>query len=270
MKITIAGGDERMNTVAEMFEKSGCVCEKIGFGKSDIEASIKNTSAIIFPIPYCKGDILNAPFSEREISIGEIFSLAGEDILLLGGNLPETSDKRIDYAKREDFLRQNAKITAEGAIFVAMNRLNTTICGSNTLVLGYGRIGEYLSELLRSLGARVTVVARRGGSRLQAEMNGLKTATFDDLEALFSNTDVVFNTIPSPIADEKAIGSLKPKTPFIDLASLPGGLSEVGEKFLGDRFIRALGLPGKYAPETAGRVIFETISEILRGKGVLI
>ncbi len=270
MKITIAGGDERMNVVAKMFRASGYVCEKIGFGKSDIETAIKNTSAIIFPIPYCKGDILNAPFSDREIRIDEILSVAGDDIFLLGGNLPEISDKRIDYAKREDFLRQNAKITAEGAISIAMNNLNTTICGANTVILGYGRIGEYLSELLRSLGATVSVVARRGVSRLQAEMNGLKSTTFDDLEALFSNADVIFNTIPFPIANEKAISSLKPRTLFIDLASLPGGLSEAGEKFLCDRFIRALGVPGKYAPETAGRVVFETVSESLHEKGVLV
>ncbi len=270
MKITIAGGDQRMNTVAAMFDGSGHVCERIGFNEKNIENALKNTSAVILPIPYRKGKNLNAPFSERDIPLDEIFSLVGKEALLLGGNLPETAENRIDYAKNENFLHQNARITAEGAISIAMNGLKTTLCGANAVVLGYGRIGIYLTDLLRSLGVNVSVAARRSLARLRAEMSGARSTGFEDLEALFSEADVIFNTVPTPIADEKAISVLKQKAVFIDLASLPGGLTEKAEKLLEGRYVRALGLPGKYAPETAGRVIFETVFEILQKKGALI
>lgn len=270
MKITIAGGDQRMNTVAEKFGELGYVCERIGFDESNVENALKNTSAVIFPIPYCKGNNLNAPLSNSDISLEKIFSLVGKDTLLLGGGLPETEENRIDYAKNEGFLLQNARITAEGAISIAMNGLNTTLCGSNAVILGYGRIGGCLTDMLRSLGVHVSVMARRSISRLQAEMSGARSAGFEDIEALFSEADVIFNTVPTPIADEKVISALNPKALFIDLASLPGGLTKVAEEFLGERYIRALGLPGKYAPKTAGRVIFETVFEILRERGALV
>lgn len=270
MKITIAGGDERMLVVAEMFKEAGYVCEKIGFGKSDVSNALKNTSVVIFPFPYCKGKNLNALFSERDIPFDEISSLINDNVLLLGGNLPEISETRIDYAKDEKFLTQNAKITAEGAISIAMNISKTTLCGTSAVVLGYGRIGVYLTELLRSLGVKVFVVARKNTSRLQAELSGAKAVGFEDIDVLFREANFVFNTIPFPIVNQTAVCSLKQNTPFIDLASLPGGLTEDAEKVLGERYIHALGLPGKYAPETAGRVIFETVFEILQKKGVAV
>ena len=56
---------------------------------------------------------------------------------------------------------------------------------------------------------------------------------------------------------------------FIDLASIPGGLTENAKFMIGDNYIHALSLPGKHFPETAGETIFKTIKSILLEKGVV-
>ena len=63
---------------------------------------------------------------------------------------------------------------------------------------------------------------------------------------------VVFNTVPAPILDRQALLKTDPSCLLIELAS---GMVPVQER----QYIRAGGLPGIYAPETAGTVIGKTI-----------
>ena len=51
---------------------------------------------------------------------------------------------------------------------------------------------------------------------------------------------------------------------IIDLASLPGGVDKDSAKKFGIEVINALGLPGKFFPECAGRIIVDTIFKIIQ------
>jgi len=60
------------------------------------------------------------------------------------------------------------------------------------------------------------------------------------------------------------------KSIIIDLASRPGGVDFDYGKKTGKRIIWALSLPGKVAPVTAGRIIYNTVVTLLNEKGVMV
>ena len=79
--------------------------------------------------------------------------------------------------------------------------------------------------------------------------------------------DFIFNTIPSLVIDSECIDNMKNEAIIVDLASKPGGTDINYAKFKGIKTIWALSLPGKTAPVTAGRIIKETVENILNELG---
>lgn len=280
MRICIAGGDKRMVAAAELFTKEGYECVLFGFDRynntedrleytEDISYGIQGSQGVILPFPCQKDGFLNTPFSGRKIEIESIFSFDDGKRLFFGGKLPFKGDNIVDYSQNEDFLWHNAVPTAEGALDIAMKELETTVHGAEITVVGYGRIGSCLTRILHSLGARVTVVARSAKSRTPAEILGVNAVGFDRFEAPLSCADIVFNTVPSKVIGENELASTRPGTAIIDLASLPGGADEKECEKYGIRLIRALGLPGRVAPKTAGKAIFQTVLPILKDRGII-
>ena len=70
------------------------------------------------------------------------------------------------------FCAANAVLTAEGALFAAMRAQERALGDCECLVIGWGRIGRALTEMLVALGARVTVASRAERSRRQAQERG--------------------------------------------------------------------------------------------------
>lgn len=279
MRITVAGGDRRMLAAAELFAEKGYECHIFGFDRytekpdgleytEDIIQAVKGSEAVILPFPLRKDGFLNMPFSGRKTEPESIFSLAEAKTLFIGGGLPEGKNM-IDYSKNEAFLWYNAIPTAEGAIALAMEKMDTTVHGAEITVVGYGRIGSYLATALRSLGGKVTVVARNVKQRTPAEISGVNAVGFEDFEAPLSCADIVFNTVPSKVIGENELAAIRTGTAIIDLASLPGGADETECRRHGIELIRALGLPGKVAPKTAGQAIFKTVLPILFDRGII-
>ena len=167
----------------------------------------------------------------------------------------------LDYFEDELLTAANASVTAEGALLLAMEQLPVTLAGTPVLVTGWGRIGQLLSRKLQALGAQVTVSARRCrdlGMIQATGMNAMVTGQWGDL----SPYRVIFNTIPAPILSQKDLEQTRPDCLLLELASAPGGMEAGGSR----SFIQASGLPGKTAPETAGRLIGETILRLAQGQ----
>lgn len=181
-----------------------------------------------------------------------LLTLLPKDIVVIGGNLdcPELVDYRtVDLLQDADYLALNANITAHCAIKVALNKMQTIFDGCQVLVIGWGRIGKCLAQLLRQMGAEVTVCARRESDRSILRALGYETADFGAVN--LQNYRIIYNTVPSMVFPDCPKGALK-----IDLASKLG----LG----GDDVIWARGLPGKEAPESSGALIARSIIPILR------
>lgn len=286
IKFTVLGGDERSICLAYSLVEDGYHVNILGFdnmeGDLDLEEStslkeaIENSDVIIGPLPLTRdGDTVNAPFYSGEIRIAEVAKLIHKEQLLTVGKIDKETEQLFnnnitieDYFNREEMQILNAIPTAEGAIEVAMSEMKTTIHGSDVLVLGYGRIAKVLSKMLQGLGANVYVAARKCSDIAWIKACRYNPILFDDVWEYLYRMNLVFNTVPSLVLDEHMLKELDKDTLVIDLASKPGGVDFKKAEELGIKVNWALGLPGKLAPITAGRVIKETVYNIVREWGM--
>ncbi len=161
----------------------------------------------------------------------------------------------------------NAIPTSEGAIMLAMEEMPTTIYGSNVLLTGFGRISKVMARSLTAMGAKVCVAARKFSDIEWAKIYGCESLHFNNLEERLPEFDIIFNTVPVTLFEEKWLKKIKKDCLIIDLASKPGGIDFNLAGKLGLKAIWALSLPGKVAPVTAGKMIADTIVYILSERG---
>lgn len=172
-----------------------------------------------------------------------------------------------DYLEREELAVLNAIPTAEGCIALLLQNRTRTLWHSPVLVLGYGRCGAALAVRLAGLGARVTVAARSPGQRALAQSHGLAARGLEELNRILPEFETVVNTIPAPVLGQRELAALAPGSLVIDLASLPGGVDLEAAERREIRAIRALSLPARCAPVTAGEFVADTVLAMLHEEG---
>ncbi len=282
--LLFVGGDMRQIRVINEFSKirktyifgfneteTNMFCENVGVLNSaeDIGNDFK---IIILPLPYSlDGENVNAIFNDYLIEICDIFKNLPQNAIVLAGKCDDKIETLsqiykttlIDYLHREELQVLNAVPTAEGAIQIAMEETPHTIHNSNCLVIGNGRIGKILAKMLYGIGAKVTVSARKQRDLAQAQSFGYSPIPLWELHDFIGNFDIVFNTVPTMILDSGLISKLNKRCLIIDLASKPGGVDFNAAKQREIKAIWALSLPGKVAPDTAGDIIKDTITNIL-------
>ncbi|HHY47362.1 MAG TPA: dipicolinate synthase subunit DpsA [Firmicutes bacterium] len=170
----------------------------------------------------------------------------------------------IEVAEIDEIAIANSIPTAEGAVQIAMEELPITIHGSNSFVMGFGRVGITMARVLIGLGAHTYVVARNPAQLARAEEMGAVAISMADIKEYIGLADVVFNTIPYIVLTEDILKCMKAGSLIIDLASDPGGTDFDAAAKLGIRAILALGLPGKVAPRTAGQILVRTVPGLIQ------
>ena len=270
----VLGGDKRSYYLAKALKDDGYKVRLWGFdklGAMDCEiASALDSDIIILPvIPFSEDENVVSPYSNGNLNLKEYEDTLKDKIIFTGikekflSAFPSLENRVSSYSDREEFAVKNAVPTAEGAIEQALKHSDITINGSKVLVCGYGRIGKVLSEMLRGMGADVTVSARKQSDLAWIKLNGfagIKTGDFTEINSY----NFIFNTIPSLILSEDVLRELSKDTLIIDLASLPGGVDFAYAEKCGIKAIHALSLPGKIAPKSAGEIIESTILNILK------
>lgn len=193
--------------------------------------------------------------------LGEILEALPRDIRIIGGNLNVallSGFRTFDLLTDEDYLAQNAAITAECAIRTAAPLLKITFQHAPVLVIGWGRIGKCLARLLQNLGCDVTVAARKHTDRAILRSFGyqaINTAALMDL----SHYSLIFNTVPEQLLSQDTTPAWG-KGIKIDLASRKG--------MAGSDVVWARGLPGICAPDTSGTLIARTVLQYLKEEKV--
>ncbi len=281
-KITVLGGDLRQISLAEAFATSGYDVCIYGFDKQHIPGSLKlaenlnmaldDCRTIVFGIaPDGENHTLSSPLWSEQILIDTVLDNLHAGTHIFGGKLSPhiislckiKSIDYTDYTTREDFAVLNAVPTAEGALEIAMRELPCTIFASKCLVCGYGKIGKVLSRLLHSMGADVCCTARKPEDLAWIQNFGHKAIHTSSVFDMIYDYDVIFNTVPHCIFTREVLKNIPSGTLIIDLASKPGGVDYAAAQELGIKVIWALSLPGKVAPYSAGKIIKDTITNIL-------
>ena len=174
--------------------------------------NIKEASVVVLPIPLSR---------DLEYITGEniriedfVDSLKGK-IVFSGGiaksirRLLEVNNvEYYDLMDRDDVAIKNAIPTAEGAIKVAMEKLDKTIYGLNVLVLGFGRVGKVLADRLQKLGANVYCEARKEKDLAEIYSMGYNGVSLNKLDSYLNKVDIIFNTVPFMILTKKRLENL--------------------------------------------------------------
>jgi dipicolinate synthase subunit A len=295
-KIAVVGGDMRQYAASKEICRAGfdvyayalCVedseIKNINFCH-EINDALDGARAVILPLPVSTDNkVLNCPVlrnSER-IALSRIVELMEADSVLFGGRIPawlvmkaqEKGIKVVDYFLSEKLQIKNAYITAEAAMSIAMNSLDKCLKDARVVITGSGRISRILAELLRRMDTEVTVAARNSDSLVYFELNGCRTIKIENGETgsshwydeLRSGYDIIFNTVPSWLFDREFLSKADKKMLLIELASAPGGIDICAARELSSNVLWAASLPGKYAPESAGKLIAECVCESLYGE----
>lgn len=288
MNFAVIGGDMRQAKLAELLIKDGHNVNAFAVDKLRIEKitrrerlseALSEAECVILPLPATSSEgVINTPFSGAVLTARQVFSLLSPDQIVCAGRVDAglnelaacSGAKLYDYFAREELTIANAASTAEGALQIIMEETARTILGARCLIIGYGRIGKLLAHRLSSIGADVTVAARKYSDFAWIKAFGYSMENSEKLDGKLSNYDVIINTVPTKILDESKLVQLSKHCVCLDLASKPGGIDFQAASRLGIHAVWALSLPGEVAPETAGMCIKETIYNILREKEVII
>ncbi len=280
IKAAVLGGDDRQTHLAELLAARGWQVRVYGTYTdvtgvercSDAVTAVRGADAVIFPMPAVKGGEYLNERSDTETPFRDILDAAEKDCVVFAGRADaafsgacrERGLQFVDYYESEPLTVKNAWLTAEGALFIYMSEKKVSVMGSRILVLGSGRVAKCVSGAFAALGAHVTVMARNSGELAWAQLWGRDTVDISDVNArkreFASGYDAIVNTIPVAFITGCSLHVIPDETLIIDLASSPYGVDVTEAARCGKNAQRAASLPGKYAPESAARIISEVIS----------
>ncbi len=282
VKIALLGGDDRMFACAKSLAEAGYEIAVFGFDNKicsdnctkccSVDDALVKAGVVVLPLPVTMdGKTLYMKYSDEKIYLTEVLKLIDKNSVVLGGNLnmqfvalaDEYDIKIIDYFDREELKIANAYLTAESAIGIALNELKHSISESPALVMGYGRIGKILCRQLKGMDVQVYASARKNRDFAWIRAYGYSPVDTSKVDEILSSCKIVFNTIPESVLGFDKLCLLPEDCLVIDLASKPGGVDFEAAKVCGIKVIWALGLPGKMKEKSAGRIISDTIINIL-------
>ncbi|MDO4566507.1 MAG: dipicolinate synthase subunit DpsA [Oscillospiraceae bacterium] len=288
LKFAVIGGDRRAayavgDLAARKLDVRAAALELSGLVDPQrlvtVDRALAEADAILLPVPLLGADgRLFCEYACDRPEPREIVSKSKSGALLFAGRVPEELFKYarlcgrelIDIFSREELKIRNAVPTAEGALEILLRRLPGTIAGSELAVTGYGRSAQAMCTALQALGASVTVCARDPAALALARTRGCDTLALSEISLRKRRFDSVINTVSARVIGESELKKLPRGCLILDLASESCLEDERAPAAFGIEYERALSLPGKSAPKTAGRIIVETVLDILREGGVAI
>lgn len=236
--------------------------EALGYAEKMLKA--KGVPLVDHPTPEITHLLLDVPSfgPDGKLRSGtdpvSVLERVPPDATIVGGNLMHpalTGCKTLDLLQDAQYLAENAMITADCALQAAAPHMKATFRDSPVLVIGWGRIGKCLSQLLQGLGAPVTIAARKTADRAMIAALGFQTADTLDLTGILPKCRVLFNTAPERVLNAEQLALCRDCVK-IDLASRQG--------LSGNDVVWARGLPGVYAPESSGKRIAEAFLRLYR------
>ena len=275
--IWVVGGDLRQRALARLLREDGHTVHIAGLEGEGLEPErlsrgISLAHCVILPLPVTRREgIVYTPLSEETLHLEDLLECMEAGQLLCGGLVSpavrragERHSLRVeDYYAREECMVANAVPTAEGAVQVAMEELPFTLHSARVLVLGFGRVGKLTAHRMKAMGAQVTVSAEHYEDLAWAAAYGYEASRLHTLSCELGGFDLIVNTIPARVLDERRLAWVRPEAFLLDLASAPGGVDRTAAGELGLRVLQAPGLPGRTAPVTAAAAIRDAVYHIL-------
>lgn len=257
--ISVLPGDERMEYLCAELEKKGAHC-------CSSWNEIADSGMIICGIPFTKDQKFMNTSLKPALMVDSFLGLLTPSHILVGGGLPETvtrwctdhSVKYYDVLTAAGLAEKNAKLTAEGLLVHLFTQTRFSAGDFRTLIIGYGRCGREIASILRNFTEEIYIYDTDPAALKAARSEHFKIlpdkSAFRDHPGL-KQLNTLINTVPGqPLGDE--LWRCFPEHCIVfQVASgplvLPFPLSE--------HLVNCPGIPGKYAPKTAGHLIANEI-----------
>lgn len=273
----ILGGDNRSLYLGEYLENQGFKVCYYAFNHtecySSLEEAMNSSDVIVLPLPFTRDRLtLNTPLFDEVVLISDIVALLSSKKMVFGGQLPKSFCEELesrncsycDYFLLDELAIYNAVPTAEGVVQVLIEELPITVHGMKCAVLGYGRVGKVLAETLSSLGADLTVFARKQSAFAEIYAASMKYKHFEALTTEINDFDAVINTVPVKVLGNEQLSKLNPECVLVEVASAPFGIDFQSAKEKAFKVVKAGSLPGRVAPKTAGEIIGRSILPMIK------
>lgn len=270
-KIHVLGGDKRACFAAKKLVQNGFEVTLGGFDKylpcvREINkiniTSYYESDILLLPVKYSDNNgNISAPYSFETLKIENMIEKNKTKKIYLGCLdeyiLSAVKDKDIeiiDYMQDETFVMRNAVLTAQAAAGVIFSKTDTAPIDTNVLIIGAGRIGTALYNILKAYFCNVSLTSRR--DEMIEKQGCLDTLKIPEHILTF---DIVVNTVPYPVLLSDAISKMKEGSFVVDLSSHPHGVDFAACSKYKIRSYVELGLPGRFFPNSAGCAIADTI-----------
>ena len=217
---------------------------------------LRDAGMLVLPIPVSKriepdvlNEILNKDVEKDTLVLGGCFLQEQKEILTARGI------RYLDFMEDAIVTEENAVATAEGAIAWLISHSPYNIEGAKVIVTGYGYCGKAIAKKLASLGARVTVLARRSEVRKQAKQDGFYAVDFAFGPEEAMGTVMLVNTVPAPVVTKLLIRELPRDAYILDIASKPGGTDFECARESGIAADLVLSIPGQFSPKSSAYIL---------------
>lgn len=259
LPITILPGDKRMEYAAGALSKrGGTICSSW--------EKLPDSGYVVCGVPFTKdGKMVNTTISSP-LCIRSFLGMLNTSHILVGGNLPNYvitycthhGIKYYDVMASASFVSQNARLTAEGLLIPLLSHTSFSICDCRALLAGYGNCGKEIADILQLFTNEIYVYDTNPSAVKAAKAKHYKTVSEQDLRDRTHKVHQV-NTIiiTSPVNPfhQNVWGSFPDSCEIFNVASFPLRLPPP----LSGHVTPCPGIPGTYAPKTAGNIIAREI-----------
>lgn len=214
---------------------------------------------IVLPIPTTRD---NKYITDTDTTPEEIRKMLDDKTALVGYKLPKAlADSAAivyDASLDEDFLLENAVLTANGTLGYILTHSEKDISRLKIGVVGYGRIGKELLRLLLLMGSSPRLYTTRERVALELGNMGVNAEIIHNGTDFFG-LDMLINTAPARLIDTDLVSV---DTVIIDLAS--GRAIDPDE-----RLVKLASVPDAMYPKTAGELYAKHIIAFLTKEGIV-
>ena len=233
----------------------------------NLQEAISKSYIIVTGIPVSKDkEFLTGEYTNLKLKLNEFF-LKLKNNFLISGMIPEKNKKIIienkncmlDLLKDESYTIANAKITVEGIIKYLIENTKISIFNSKILVLGYGRIGKILCNVLKNFSENIYCMPNDVIEMELLKANAINVILNDNLEKFLEKFEIIINTVPKLILTEKKLNLTNKEVFILDVASKPGGIDRDFAEKNNINYLWKLGIPAEISPVACAQKIKEMI-----------
>ncbi|WP_301108636.1 dipicolinate synthase subunit A [Sporosarcina sp.] len=248
IKWLVIGTDQRLEMANDLLEEQGY--ESRYLAQDTFDENLKDILAewqpkrIILPLLAMK-----QPIPAQLIRKDTVLYI-GQSAQEWRADLDQSGVKYLNYLQNEQFIWQNAQLTAEAFVQVFYEQTKRQIAGKNFYIAGFGRVGKAVAHVLHSMQASVTITARADAQL--AEANTLGYTSLRLTPSTHFTDGYLVNTIPSQWLDVANCSCQH----IFDVSSAPGCLKPGRTS---EYYTIHLKLPGIHFPADAAAVLADAI-----------